>query len=141
MERRDIFLPGGKLFQIIAGSKQARRNIMFFGFRGQQHLQQCHKGGRRRRAGLLLLQLRQFFFTQRAGLTDGGEQALSGLAFREILRNPPRAGQFSRPIGHGGRDLKQRIILHQALAGDIDALGFTFPPSGKCPQNAQEPAV
>ena len=37
MERRDIFLPGGKLFQIIAGSKQARRNIMFFGFRGQQH--------------------------------------------------------------------------------------------------------
>ena len=40
MQRRHIFLPGGELFQIIAGSEQPRRHIMLLRLRSQQHFQQ-----------------------------------------------------------------------------------------------------
>ncbi len=117
-------------FDVFAAGDQAGGDVVLFGAGVEQDFEQGDEGGGGALGFALAFDARQFFFRQRLGFRDGGEERDAGFAGREARRDAAGAGQRIGVIGREGGDFGDLFVFDEALAGDIDALGLAFPPGG-----------
>lgn len=131
---------GCEAVQVLAGGEELGGDVVLLGLCGQQHAEEGDQG--RGWAGAFV------------GAGDGGKRVLghSGgfgegcekagtAAFGEPAGNATDAGQGfgRRRVGCG--DLQEGLVLEQALAGDVYALGFAFAPGGSGLTQGDQAAV
>ena len=112
--------------------------MVVFALGGEQDLEQ---GDERRRRALGVTRGRrgrQSAVWYRPGGSDDLQECLADAALGEASGYGAHAGQGVHVGRGGGGNLQQRLVLDQALAGDVDPLRFAFAPGREGPQAAEE---